>query len=135
MPATSGIAFVIKVNTGTEAAPVWTQVAGQRGATLNRSTEAIDVGSKDDNFWPAKIPGRREWSIDFDGLLIEGDAGLSRLSSAYQNNTRVQVQMVTPANEKFQGYAILADFPYEAPHDAEATYSGTLEGASALSIL
>lgn len=133
MPAVSGIAFLIKVNTGTEGSPVWTTVAGQRGATLNRSSSPIDVKSKDDNFWPNQIPGDREWSIDFDGLLIEGDAGLTALENAYQNNTKVQVHLMTPTSVKYQGYAILTDFTYEAPQDAEATASGTLEGAGVLS--
>lgn len=129
---TSGISFLVRVNTGTEGSPVWTVVGGQRGGTLNRSATPVNLGSKDTAGWPALVPGEREWSIDFDGLVIEGNAGYTLLENAYLNNTRVQVQLVTPTNVRYQGFAILTDFPIEAPYDGEATLSGTLQGASAL---
>lgn len=132
MSGVSGVAFLVRVNTGTEGSPVWTVVGGQRNATLNRSNSPIDTGSKDTAGWPSLIPGEREWSIDFDGLIIEGNAGYALLENAFINNTRVQVQLATPTNVQYQGFAILTDFPIEAPYDAEATMTGTLQGASAL---
>lgn len=132
MAAVSGVAFLIKVNTGTEASPVWTAVAGQRNGTLNLSMDTIDVTSKDSAAWTERLAGLREWSIDFDGLLIEGDAGLQELEDAYMNHEKVQVQFVTPTGVKYQGDAFLTDFSYEAPYGGEATASGTLSGTGAL---
>ena len=129
---TTGVDFVIQVNTGTEATPSWTTVAGQRGATLNRSTDVVDTTSKDSNGWEENTPSIRHWSIDFDGLLVENDAAFVELENAYMNNEQVHVQMVTAAGNKFEGTATLTDFPIEAPHDGEATYSGTLQGSGAL---
>ena len=132
MSGVSGVSFLVRVNTGTEGSPVWTVVGGQRGATLNRSNSPINIGSKDTGGWPALLPGEREWSIDFDGLVIETNAGYTLLENAFLNSTRVQVQLMTPTNVRHQGLAILTDFPIDAPYDAEATISGTLQGASAL---
>jgi len=126
------VAFLIKLNTGTEASPVWTTVGGQRNGTLNMSMDTIGVTSKDSNAWLERLAGNREWSIDFDALLIESDAGLSELESAYMNHEKVQVQFVTPTSIKYQGDAYLTDFAYGAPYDAEATASGTLTGTGAL---
>lgn len=132
MPAVSGVDFLVKVNTGTEGAPVWTAVAGQRGATLNMSTDEINVTSKDSGGWHEGLPAIRNWSIDFDALLIEDDAGLAALEDAFMNKTQVQVQVATPANHTYTGKATLTDFSYEAPYDGEATASGTLTGTGAL---
>ncbi len=130
--ATSGIDFVIQVNTGDEITPVWTTIAGQRGATLNRSVDVIDVTSKSSDNWEENLPGIRHWSIDFDGLLVEDDTGYLELEDAFMNGTQVRVQMETVSGNKYTGMATLTDFPIEAPYDDAATYSGTLQGSGPL---
>lgn len=132
MPAVSGVDFIVKVNTGTEASPVWTAVAGQRNATLNMGMEEIDITSKDSQGWHEGLPGVRNWSIDFDGLIIEDDAGLSALEDAYMNKAQVEVQLVTPAGYTYSGKATLTDFSYDTPYEGEATADGTLTGTGAL---
>lgn len=132
MPAVSGVDFIVQVNTGTDAAPVWTPVGGQRGATLNMSTDEIDVTSKDSNNWHEGLPSIRNWSLDFDALLIQGDAGLTALENAFMGQTQVQVRLATPSGSTYTGKATLTDFSYEAPYDGEATASGSLTGTGAL---
>ncbi|NSW92319.1 MAG: phage major tail protein, TP901-1 family [Firmicutes bacterium] len=132
MSAITGVDFIIKVNTGTVGAPVWTAVGGQRNATLNMATSEVDVTSKDSAGWHEGIPGIRSWSIEFDSLLLEGDAGLAALEAAYMNGEQVQVQMATPAGNTYDGIATLTDFSYEAPYEGEATATGTLNGSGAL---
>jgi TP901-1 family phage major tail protein len=46
-----GIDILVKVNTGTAQTPTYTAVAGQRGATLNRSAETIDLTNKEGDGW------------------------------------------------------------------------------------
>lgn len=132
MPAVTGVDFIIQVNTGTEAAPVWTTVAGQRNATLNREVEEADATSKDSNGWYEGIPTIRSWSIKFDGLIVEDDTGYQALEDAYMNNEILQVQIVTPAGNKYTGKAYLTDFSLEAPYKDDAVYSGTLQGTGPL---
>jgi TP901-1 family phage major tail protein len=128
----SGVDFIVKVNTGTEAVPVYTAVGGQRGGTLNGGTDEIDVSSKDSNGWKESLAGLKNWSLEFDSLLIESDAGLVALETAWLAGEKVQVQLATPAGATYTGPAIVTDFSYEAPHDGEATAKGTLTGAGAL---
>jgi TP901-1 family phage major tail protein len=128
---TTGVKFLVYVNTGTPELPVYTKVAGQRGATLNRSAETVDTTSKDSNNWRENEYGIREWSIDFDGLLIESDAAYLELEDAYMNQTKLMVRFETAAGNKYEGTALLTDFPVEGPYDGESTYSGTLMGDGA----
>lgn len=128
---TTGVKFLVYVNTGTVAVPVYTKVGGQRGATLNRSAETVDVTSKDSNNWLQSEYGLREWSIDFDGLLIESDIAFAELEDALMNQLKLMVRFETAAGNKYEGTALLTDFPIEGPYDGEATYSGTLMGDGA----
>ncbi len=132
MPAVTGISFLVYVNTGTDASPVWTVVAGQRGANLNMSLDEADTTSKDSSGWHEGLPTIRSWSIDFDALLIQGDAGLTALENMFMNKSQVKIQLQTPAASTYTGKATLTDFSYDAPHDGEATASGSLTGTGAL---
>jgi TP901-1 family phage major tail protein len=130
-----GIDILVKVNTGSEASPVWTTVGGQRGLTLNRSADTLDNTSKTDDLtlagWKSQLSGLREWSIDCDGLLVDGDAALDLLETAWEGGDYVQVQAVR-TGKTYQGNAYITDLSIDAPHDDMATVSCTLVGAGAL---
>lgn len=132
MPATTGTDFLIKVNTGTVGVPIWTTVGGQRSGTLNMGADEADFTSKDSSGWHEGEPVIRNWSVDFDALLIEGDAGLVALEDAYMDNEKVQVQVAMPSGKVYSGYATLSDFSYEGPYDSESTASGSLTGSGEL---
>ena len=132
MAAVKGVDFVIYVNTGTVESPVWTQVAGQRGATLNRSMDPIDATSKDSQGWMEYLDGLREWSIDFDGLVSEDDTAQQKLEDASHNGDSVMVKIETPGGSTYEGTGYITDLTLEAPYDAEAVYSGTVTGSGAL---
>jgi len=133
MPGVSGVTFLIQVNTGTETT-TWTAVGGQRGATLNRSVDEADVTSKESLGWHEGLPTIKNWSIDFDGLVIEDNTAYKRLETAYMNNEVLQVQVITPAGNKYSGKAFLTDFSIDAPYDDAMTYSGTLQGTGSLTL-
>lgn len=126
--ATSGVNFLVYVNMGDEPIVQYAAIAGQRGATLNRSMDTIDTTSKDSEGFKENEAGFIEWSIDFDGLLIEDDAGYMKLEEVFLARKKVKVRFETAAGNKYEGHAILTDFPIEGPYDGEATYSGTLTG-------
>jgi len=134
MPAVTGVTFLIQVNTGTETSPTWTAVGGQRGATLNRSVDEADVTSKGSLGWHEGIPTIKTWSIDFDGLVVEDDAAYKLLEAAYMDGEILQVEVVTPAGNKYSGNAFLTDFSIDAPYDDAMTYSGTLQGTGPLTL-
>lgn len=126
-----GIDILVKINTGTEGAPVWTAIGAQQDATLNRSAGVITVSTKEATGWVENIAGLKEWSIDCDALLLDSDSAFTKLEECFNARTRVQVQF-TRTGKTYQGYAFITDFPIEAPVEGCATISITLTGDGAL---
>ena len=132
MGQVKGIDFLIHVNTGTEELPTFKKVGGQRGATLNRSAETLDTTSKDSEGFKEFESAFKEWSIEADGLLVDGDLGFKALEDAFMAGKKVQVRVATPSGAKYTGMAVITDLPLEMPYDDMATYSVTLQGSGVL---
>ena len=125
--------FILKINTGTVEAPVWTTIGGQRGTSLSRSADEIDVSSKTSGGWKAVKAGLRSWSIDLDGLVVLDDIGLQALEQAFMAGVEINIQIVYPDATMQTGWGSLTDFSMDTPHDGEATIKGTISGNGALS--
>lgn len=108
-------------------------VGGQRGATLNRGSETLDVSNKaTEGGWKEFIQGAKEWSIECDGILMASDTGYEALETAYLGGTPVEVKINDGGTWGFKGNAIITDFPVEAPYDDALSYSVTFQGTGAL---
>lgn len=107
-------------------------LAGQRGATLNRSAETIDITNKVSAGWKESITSVKEWSVDCDGVFVADDTALKALETAFNANTMVDVK-ISDGTWGYEGKAIITDFPIDAPYDDAATYSLTLQGTGELS--
>lgn len=132
MAAVSGVSYLFQVNTGTDATPVYTTMAGGRGATLTLDVDEIDVTSKDSSSWHEGLPSIRSWSMDFEGLLLEDQNTYDKVREMYINNVQLKVQLLTPASKTFTGKATLTTLAIEGPHDDALTISGTVRGTAAL---
>jgi TP901-1 family phage major tail protein len=133
--ATVGKDYLLYVNTGTAAVPVWTLIGGQRGSSLGRTADSIDVSHKTSGGWKSTKAGMRGWSIDLDGLVLLTDAGLEALELAFSTGVEVQLKFEYPNKSYRTGWAAVTDLSIETPHDGEASLSGSLEGNGALSEL
>jgi TP901-1 family phage major tail protein len=100
---------------------------------LSRGADTFDSTSKDSDGWLQNEVGFKNWELSSEGLLVETDAGYTALEDAFMNDEKVKVQMVTAGGNKYEGFAIITDFPVDAPYDDLATYSITLLGDGALS--
>lgn len=110
-------------------------VAGQKGLTINRSSESIEISSKDtEGGWKSKIAGAKEWSIDIDGVFVPNDESHKVLGKAFDDGEPVCLKVIDKKTSKgmFGGLAVITDYPIEAPFDDAMTYSLTLEGMGAL---
>ncbi len=136
-PSTSdgevGKDFILKVNTGTVEVPAWTTVGGQRGTSLKRTADEIDVSSKMSGGWKSAKAGLRSWSIDLDGLVVLDDTGLQAFEQAFMAGVEINIQIVYPDATVQTGWGSLTDFSMDTPHDGEATIKGTISGNGALS--
>lgn len=107
-------------------------IGGQSGATLNRSTNVIEVSSKDGAGWTESIAGMKSWNVECEGFLVKDDAGLDALETAWENGDSITVEIAYNGNT-YTGEAILSDFPNEFPQDDAVTFSISLTGSGALS--
>lgn len=123
-----GIDFLLKIKT----AETFTVLGGQRGATLNRSAETMDVTTKDSGGWKENLAGLKEFSIDADGLIIDSNAAYQALEDAFNNGTPIDVELSTPNDTTYTGKVLVTDFPIELPYDDAVTYSVTLTGTGPL---
>jgi TP901-1 family phage major tail protein len=133
--ATVGKDYLLYVNTGTVAAPVWTLIGGQRGSSLGRTADSIDTSHKTSGGWKSSKAGLRGWSIDLDGLVLLGDLGIEALETAFTEGKEVNIKFEYPDKKYRTGWASITDFSFETPHDGEASLSGSLEGNGELSTL
>ena len=98
-----GVDFLLYINTGTELAPVWSVLGGQRGATFKRQADEIDASSKTSKGWKDTIPGLRSWGIEADALVLEDDAAFDKLDNCYMNRNPVQVRYARKDGSKWEG--------------------------------
>ena len=84
-------------------------LAGQRGATLNRSAETIDITNKVSAGWKEMMTSVKEWSIDCDGVFVADDVALKSLETAFNANTVVDVK-ISDGTWGYKGKAIITDF-------------------------
>jgi len=132
MAKEKGLDILVSLNTGTHAVPVWVVLGGQRGATLNRSGEVIDMTDKNSAGWKENAAGFKEWSVDCDGFYVTTDTAFTALETAYENGTQVEIKVAKTAGISYIGYAIITDFPVELPYDDAMTYSISFTGTTAL---
>lgn len=108
-------------------------LAGQRGATLNRSADTIDGTSKDsEGGWKENLQGFKEWGVDCDGALVASDEAYDHLEEQFEAGEPVNVIIELESGKQYKGAAIITDFPIEMPYDDLATYSISLTGAKEL---
>ena len=126
--------FLLKINTGTAAVPVWTTIGGQRGASLKRTADEIDVSDKVSGGWKAVKAGLRSWGIDLDGLVVLSDVGLQALEQGFMEGVEINVLLLYPDGTVQTGWGSVTDFSLDTPHDGEATLKGTIGGNGELTV-
>lgn len=110
-------------------------VGGQKGASLSRSAETIDVTDKNSEGWAESIVGVKSWSVDCDGFVCLGDEAYEILETSFDNREAIEVEIKVgdvTAGFTRTGLAVITDFPEEYPSDDAVTFSLSLQGASPL---
>lgn len=107
-------------------------VGGQRNASLSETADTIDTTSKDSNGMYEYDYGLGGWTISFDGVYVNGEAAYTALKTAMRNKEKIKVRIQESGGQIEEGTALITSRDLEAPYDAEATYSGELQGTGAL---
>ena len=109
-----------------------TLIGGQQNCSINRETETSDTTTKDSGVWSEAEAIGLSWSVDLDGLVVVGDAGLKALKTAWRNLQQVDVKYGTASNYE-SGRAIITSLSSNSPNKEKTTYSVSLLGVGALS--
>lgn len=126
----AGVDVLLKVKKGAS----YVAVGGQKGASLSRSAETIDVTDKNSEGWAESIVGVKSWSVDCDGFVCLGDEAYELLETAFENREAIEIEIKVGDETGFTrtGSAVITDFPEEYPSDDAVTFSVSLQGASKL---
>ncbi len=86
----NGTDLLILANTGTPGVPAYSIVGSQRDATLEESTDTIDISSKDSRAQRV-LPGRYSATISLDALYVPSDLAYLALKNANRNGNLILV--------------------------------------------
>lgn len=131
MGKVAGVDVLLKVKKGSS----FVAVGGQKGASLSRSAETIDVSDKNSNGWSESMVGLKSWSVDCDGFVVLGDEALTELYGAFDERKPVEIEIKVGTGTtgySYTGSAVIVDFPEEYPSDDAVSFSISLQGASPL---
>ena len=106
-------------------------LGGQQNASLIRQTAAIDITNKINGEWTENLAGTKSWSVQCNGLYVIDDKGFEKLEEAFMNNTKISV-LISIGQKKYEGEALLIDFPLAAVFNKEFKYNLRLIGTGAL---
>ncbi|MEN6567199.1 MAG: phage tail tube protein [Veillonellales bacterium] len=120
---------------GNDTSESWNIIGGQTSASIDESTDEIDVTTKTSGGYKATLPGLTSWSIDFDSiaLLPNSDTGVEILRRAKIQGARVKIKILYPDGSYRVGWATTTTYTVDAPHDKDATLKGKLSGYGPLS--
>lgn len=126
----AGVDVLLKIKEGSNTTPL----GGQKGASLSRSAETIDVSDKNSNGWAESMVGLKSWGVECEGFVVLEDTALATLHEAFENRTAIEVEIKVGGNGgyTYTGKAVITDFPEEYDLSDCVTYSISLMGASPL---
>jgi TP901-1 family phage major tail protein len=109
-------------------------MAENQSFALHFAGASIDVTSKDSDNWGEFLQGRKEWSIDFNGMYIYNDVAKRALQAHFLTGTPADLDIIItmPDGATFTGSAVLESMDYEGPAEEALTISGSLKGRGAL---
>lgn len=110
-------------------------LAESRSFTVNLTNATIDVTNRDSAWWGQFLVGRREWTIDFEGLYIATDLGKQYLQYYWTDRTPSTLTIVVTLADgtiTLTGQAILTSLTYDGPFEDAGVFSGSLQGTDTL---
>ena len=106
-------------------------LGGQQGASLTRSASPINITNKINPDWQENLAGTKSWNIACNGSYLVDSASLKALETAFMNSSPIDVTAIVGEN-KYQGKAIITNFPLSAAFSQGLKYSISLLGTGPL---
>lgn len=115
----------------TEAAPVWTLIGGQRGASLSMTADDIDASNKASSGWGESYAGTKSTELSMDGIINMQDEGYAALKDAFIKGEAVDLCRYATDGTADRNWYSISELSDETPHDDMATFSLTAGGQGA----
>lgn len=130
MPPASGEILLLRVNTGTPAAPVWTTIGAQRDTGEEASLALVDLSSKDSR---AEVVKGGRWTSDvtLTHLYVPGAAEQRLLRDANRNGTEVEIQKFENGVATERATGIVTSYSTAFPDQDAATVDVTIHLSNA----
>lgn len=115
---------------GTNTALDYVEVGCSTSATFNFEVEMIDAFCKDDGRDYDAVPGRKNGTIDLEGLILYDNAiNVEELFTAADNGTRIKIKITTnvTGDPVHESDAYLTSFSFTGAVDEVATYSASFQ--------
>ena len=133
MAQLDGNGYRLQIETAT--AGVFQEIAGQQGLTVDGSASLQDVSTKSSGAYALQRPGKRNVTINLEGLADLPDAtGFTRLHEraklSPQSPTLFRIVKL-PSTTVFEASMYIGNFNVEYPQDGNVAYSCTMTLAAA----
>lgn len=107
-------------------------IGGTKSFTLDIKQANGDASSKDSAGWTDRIPGKRDWSVSFDGLYDPaGVYNFEQIFDEIDARSQVYLEMAvidgTGGGELYKGYAYASGLTLTAGMEEPTTISGSFE--------
>ncbi len=127
-----GLTGLAYINTGTTGSPTWTEIGGQKSASISFKKKTVDITCKGNAGWEDFIGTTRGWSLTIKGLVDEVDAGYLYMEAMFFDNATREFKLVTPVGRTYIGTAEMDSLDDDFPYDSTYDYSVSLKGKGAL---
>lgn len=109
-----------------------TALAGQTGAAIQQTKEAIDITNQINGEWARNLEGVRSWRVVCGGLYVVSADTLLSLQKAFMENQTLTLR-ISMGGLQYTGDAILISFPIDGTKFSQGTtYSAQFLGTGAL---
>lgn len=106
-------------------------VGAQINADLRRTATTSDISNMIALTWADSLVHMKNWSVDCRGAYVVDDEGLEALEDAFAKGAEVELQLECPSL-KYNGKAVITNFPVGATFDKDMTYNLTFVGKGEL---
>lgn len=114
----------LQIGDGADPDEAFTNVGGEGSLDWKRSSDNIDLSSKDDGIYKSQSFGQQTITLSLSGKVKLPDTGLQAAFAASKTSPpEVNVQIVKGAVVKFAGRVGVGNFSCSFPDDGPATYS------------
>jgi predicted secreted protein len=125
----------IKIGDGASGTEGFDIIGGEGSFEWSRSSDEIDLSSKDDGVYKSSSYGQQAITFSISGKVKLPDDGLERAADVAKTSPpEVNIQVVKGAVKKFAGRVGIGNFSTSFPTDGPATYTFNMKNVGAPTI-